>query len=400
MNSTTRRLLAAGSAAIGIFTLAGCTSPDDVPVVSAVDLNCDELITFVVAVDRANQAPGVSATLDGLLEQAITSGAAFTFVEADGTPSIAASGYRPPITYGNPDALKKSISNAKKSIMATIAGMTADSDGNDTLGAVSVAADSATGAGVRCNTIVNIGAGNSDRGELDVTAPGVISASADEVAAALAARAAMPRFGEVRTDVVLTGVGYTASDSTQTPLRQADRDNLAEIYTTVLTAAGASTVTDLRVPRTGSGPSTEHTVNPIPVPPAIPLNFCGTTVFDNTSQLGFVQDTASFRDPAAAHASLAELGARLAGDPGRRVEIVGTTANWGSDDYKLALSNARASAAADAIVAAGASRNQITTRGVGSNFSDYDPRELRPDGTLDPVIANTNRSVRITVTGC
>lgn len=398
MSTAILRVLAAlGAAALGVGAVTGCTTSDDMPVASAVDLSCSELITFVVAVDRANQAPGVSSALIGLLDQSIASGAAFTLVESDGTPSVVMSGYRPRITDANPDAHKKEVANAKKAIMTSIAGMKADADGNDTLGAVSLAADAATSAGVGCNTLVVIGAGNSDRGELDVTAPGMISASGDEVAAALTARGAQPRLGAVRTDVVLAGIGYTAADSTQTPLRQAERNNLTDIYTKVLKAAGAANVTDLRVPRTGSGPATEHTIKTIPVAASTPLNVCGTTVFDDASQLGFFQGTPEFRDKDAARATLSELGERLARDANLRIEIVGTTANWGSAEYKQNLSSVRAAAAAD-LIAAGAVRDQVTTRGVGSDFPEYDPGEWRPDGSLDPVIANTNRSVRITVT--
>jgi outer membrane protein OmpA-like peptidoglycan-associated protein len=399
MATVTGQVLAAlGVAAIGAGALVGCAAPDETPVASAVDLSCRELITFVVAVDRANQAPGVNSALAGLIDQGIASGAAFTLVESDGKPSIVASGYRPHINNSNPDALGKDTANAKKTIMASIAGMKADSDGNDTLGAASLAADAATSAGVGCNTLVIIGAGNSDRGELDITAPGVVSASGDEVAASLTARRALPRFGAARTDVVLAGTGYTAADSAQPPLRQADRDNLTEIYTKVFKAAGATTVTDLRVPRTGNGPTTEYTVNPIPVAAATPMNFCGTTVFDNASQLGFFEGSAEFRDKDAARATLTEFGERLGRDSNRRIEIVGTTANWGSAEYKQELSRTRATAAADLIVAGGASRDQVTARGVGSAFPEYNPGEWLPDGSLDPVIANTNRSVRITVT--
>jgi outer membrane protein OmpA-like peptidoglycan-associated protein len=399
MNPNVIRLL--GTAfGLCVLPVAACTSSGDTLTSPLVGTQCADLMTFVVAVDRANQAAGVGFALDGLLEQAIRSGAAFTFIESDGTPSIVTSNYQPAISDANNDALEKGISDAKKFIINTISAMAADSDGNDTLGGASLAADSASSTGVTCNTLVVIGAGNSDRGELDITAPGVLSASGEEVAAALKVRGALPRFGDVRTDVALTGIGYTAADSSQPPLRQADRDNLTEIYTRTFTAAGASSVTDLRVPRTGSGPSTDYTVNPVPGSEQTPLKFCGTTVFDNTSQLGFFQDTAQFRELEAARATLTELATRLVGGPDFRVEIVGTTANWGDEDYKSSLSNDRVAAAADILIAAGISPSQITGRGVGSDFPEYDPHELLPDGTLDPVIANTNRSVRITVTGC
>lgn len=392
-----RATTALGAVSISVLALTGCTATEATPSSSAIESNCSELITFVVAVDRANQAPGVSSALAEILDRGIADGASFTLVESDGTPSIVVSGYRPDISNSNADAREKDIANATKTLMNGISAMKADADGNDTLGAVSLAADAATSADVGCNTIVVIGAGNSDRGELDVTEPGMVQASGTEVADALAARGALPRFGEVRTDVVMTGTGYTAADSAQTPLRQADRDNLAAIYTRVFETAGASTVTDLRVPRTGNGPSTEYTVTPIPVAAPTPLNLCGTTVFDNTSQLGFFEGTPTFRYLEAARQTLSELATRLTSDTGLHADIVGTTANWGSDEYQLNLSTDRAAAAADMIAEAGAPREQITMGGVGSKFPGYNPAELQPDGNLNPVIADTNRTVRITV---
>ncbi|WP_139813358.1 OmpA family protein [Prescottella equi] len=392
-----RAAIALGAVSISVLAVTGCTGTEATPSGSATESICSELITFVVAVDRANQAPGVSSALAEILDRGIADGASFALIESDGTPSIVASGYRPDISNSNADAHEKDIANATKTLMNGISAMKADSDGNDTLGAVSLAADAATSSDVACNTIVVIGAGNSDRGELDVTEPGMVQASGTEVADALAARGALPRFGEVRTDVVMTGAGYTAAGSAQTPLRQADRDNLTAIYTRVFETAGASTVTDLRVPRTGNGPSTEYTVTPIPITAPTPLNLCGTTVFDNTSQLGFIEGTAKFRDPDAAGHTLSELATRLASDTRFRADIVGTTANWGSDEYQINLSTDRATTAADMLIEAGAPREQITTDGVGSEFSGYNPAELQPDGNLDPVIADTNRTVRITV---
>lgn len=396
MNNILKRVLALlFSAVIADGALSGCSAGDETTGQAPRQLACTELVSFVVGVDRDNEAPGISSALGGLLEQAVTAGAAFAFFESDGTPSKVST-YRPKIAGPeNPDARKKTVSDAVKKIVATVSSLQADSDGNDTLGAVSLAADSATSTGATCNTVIILGAGNADRGELDVTAPGVLTASGAEVAAALAARKALPAFGAVRTDVILAGIGYTAADSAQTPLRQADRDNLAAIYSTVLTAAGATGVTDLRLPRTGNGPRTQYTVRPMAVPPPVPLNFCGTTVFDNTSQLGFFEGSPDFRDKGGASATLAEFGRYLAGDPAQRLEIVGTTANWGSDEYQLNLAEARARAAAALVIAGGAADRQITVRWVGSHFPEYNPAEKLPDGSLDPIVANTNRSVRI-----
>lgn len=396
MNTIVKHALALlFSAVITVGALSGCSAGDETAGQAPRHLACTELVSFIVAVDRHNEAPGISSALGDLLEQAVTAGAAFAVFESDGTPSKVST-YRPKIAGPeNPDARKKTVSDAVKKLIATVSSLQADSDGNDTLGAVSLAADSATSTGVTCNTVVILGAGNADRGELDVTAPGVLTASGSEVADVLAARKALPAFGAVRTDVILAGIGYTAADGAQTPLRQAERDNLAAIYSTVLTAAGATGVTDLRLPRTGNGPRTQHTVKPIVVPPPVPLNFCGTTVFDNASQLGFYEGTPDFRDEAAASATLAEFGRFLAGDPTQRLEIVGTTADWGSDEYQLNLAEDRARAAAALVIASGAADRQITVRWVGSHFPEYNPAEWLPDGSLDPIVANTNRSVRI-----
>jgi outer membrane protein OmpA-like peptidoglycan-associated protein len=65
---------------------------------------------------------------------------------------------------------------------------------------------------------------------------------------------------------------------------------------------------------------------------------------------------------------------------------------------QIALSQQRADHVRDELVALGASPNQISTSGVGSNFPEY----VRPDrdaaGAQLPGPATFNRSVRITLT--
>lgn len=59
------------------------------------------------------------------------------------------------------------------------------------------------------------------------------------------------------------------------------------------------------------------------------------------------------------------------------------------------LAEDRARAAAALVIAGGAADRQITVRWVGSHFPEYNHAERLRDGSLDPIVANTNRSVRI-----
>jgi outer membrane protein OmpA-like peptidoglycan-associated protein len=78
----------------------------------------------------------------------------------------------------------------------------------------------------------------------------------------------------------------------------------------------------------------------------------------------FALDSAEIQP--ASEAALARAAQLLRDNPSARVEIAGHTCDLGSDDYNLKLSQARATAVADWLVAHGIDRSRFEVRGYGN----------------------------------
>ena len=119
-------------------------------------------------------------------------------------------------------------------------------------------------------------------------------------------------------------------------------------------------------------------------------------MFPAGSPVGFEPDSTAFVDPAGAAQALTPIAKWLAEDSLRLAAVVGTTADVDSMAEQIALSERRASSIRDELVALGAARSQISTRGVGSAFPEFTP-DRDASGTLLAGPAALNRSVRITL---
>ena len=78
----------------------------------------------------------------------------------------------------------------------------------------------------------------------------------------------------------------------------------------------------------------------------------------------FALDSADIQP--ASEEALARAAQLLRDNPSARVEIAGHTCDLGSDDYNLKLSQARAAAVADWLVAHGIDRGRLQARGYGN----------------------------------
>jgi OmpA-OmpF porin, OOP family len=268
-----------------------------------------------------------------------------------------------------------------------------DSPGVDDLAALSVAADQSRAAGEPHGELVLIDSGLDDRGALDFTVPGMVAAEPAEVAQQLKASGDLPDLRGLT--VLLVGIGYTAAP--QVPLPAKWRTNVTEIWTAVVTSAGASVEV---IPQPGQGPSvhTDEPVLPISVPPTQPVRprVKTTIAFTGESPVRFLPNSTAFADPAAALQALAPIAKWLAADPSRRAMLEGTTADVGPMSGQIALSRLRADRVRDELIALGARAGQITATGVGSDFPQFTP-DRNAAGTLLAGPATLNRSVRITL---
>jgi OOP family OmpA-OmpF porin len=190
--------------------------------------------------------------------------------------------------------------------------------------------------------------------------------------------------------VLLAGLGDTAPP--QPPLNDALRSDLVAIWQQIARDSGAACVSTVTAPALGAAPAGLPQVSVVPLPqtPSLRLS-CSPSSFTTSSTIGFRGDSTTFRDPAAASATLRTLAEDIrAGN--RRVILTGTAANYGTRTTQLSLSRARAEAVNDELLRLGVPADLITVKAAGSDFSGFvDDRDRA--GNLDPVRVGENRSV-------
>jgi outer membrane protein OmpA-like peptidoglycan-associated protein len=278
-------------------------------------------------------------------------------------------------------------------LQSALAAARPESPGVNDLEALSIAADEARSSGEPRAELVLIDSGLDDRGALDFTVPGMVAATPTEVIQQLKASGNVPDLHGFT--VVLAGVGYTAAP--QTPLSAKWRSNVTQIWTAVVTSAGAKVVV---IPQPSEGPSvpTAEPVRLVPVPPVqqVRPRSHTTITFTAESPVTFLPNSTAFADPAAAVRALTPIAKWLAADPARRAALEGTTADVGPMSGQIELSRLRAARVRDELIALGAFPAHITTTGVGSDFPQFLP-DRNAAGDLLAGPAALNRSVRITL---
>jgi outer membrane protein OmpA-like peptidoglycan-associated protein len=194
------------------------------------------------------------------------------------------------------------------------------------------------------------------------------------------------------TTVVLLGLGVTAPP--QEPLDSRATAQLEQLWTGILTAAGAEVLLDVRIP-TIAPDRALPTVTPVPIEsptPPEPVQECRVRLEDAT--IGFKPDSADFIEPEAARSLLDQVADELRGCPAHLV-ITGTTSSAGTAQGRQAVATARATAVAQELSRRlSVPLDNIEIRGVGMNFNEYVP-DRDANGLLIPDKAQQNRSVII-----
>ena len=268
-----------------------------------------------------------------------------------------------------------------------------DSPGADDLAALAIAADAARSAGIPHAELALVDSGLDDRGAVNFTVRGMVAATPPEVARQLRASGNLPDLHGFT--VLLVGLGYTAPP--QAPLPAKWRGNVTQIWTTVVTSAGARAEI-IPQPAQGASVKTSQPVKPVPVPTDQPVqpNTGASFVFTQESPVGFKPNVTSFANPGAAAKALIPIARWLAADRSRHAWLEGTTADVGPMAGQIRLSRLRADRVRGELVALGASPAQISAKGVGSDFPQFTP-DRDSAGALLAASAALNRSVRITL---
>jgi len=390
---TAGRLVAASSGALVLAACSTLSGLSGVPATTTPACGRPQSLGLIIGAHRDAPRPSLSPRLACQVTAAVRAGKPVWIVVASGQPRVISP--RLASVSGGTLAQQGSprVQQDVQRIEAAIGAARPDTPGADDLAALAVAADEARSEGEPHAELVLIDSGLDDRGALDFTVPGLIAATPAEVAQQLDDSGNLP--GLRGFTVVLVGLGYTASP--QAPLSVKWRDNITQIWTAVVAAAGARAEV---IPQPGQGPSvpTGQPVRLVPVPGTSPVKpqHHTTITFTQASPVRFEPDSTAFVDPEAARSALEPIARWLAADRSRRASLEGTTADVGPMSGQVALSRLRAGHVRDVLIALGASPTQLTTNGVGSDFPQFTP-DRNAAGTLLAGPATLNRSVRITL---
>lgn len=350
----------------------------------------------------ANQPVHSYAAVEGQLELAVQSNGYADVVVADTAISSELGGIsQVGSTTTNPTRRAQEEDAIAASLLATCEAAAADSPQTDVLRALRYAASGLAGLEGR-NVVCLLHSGLSTSGVVNLAeTPEWLQADPSELAARLAEQ--LPDLGSV--DVLYWyDIGYVAGDQQEPD--QVAVTALKRLWEAVLTQAGVGAVEFVDTQVSDVENPSEYEVSTValtyvarPEVAASSLLESGGQVEVPESEVGFVPDTATFLDEAAARAYVSEVAKILVANPGVGVYVTGSCAGCPWDpDHGVALSTRRAQAVADLLVSMGVDAARITVEGVGDQGNErvrHVP-DLAEDGVTQTDDAQLNRRVVIT----
>lgn len=384
----TLRVVAALVAAAAALILTACTPAQD-----NTDQGCTtpDAVVIIVAV-HANATPGIPTEAGCLIGKALDHRAPISVIAEDGKPYAVQAKRIYNVTPGS-DTYFGDLKAAKAALIKTVAGAEARTDGDDTLAAFRLAGDLITGA--KDPAVIANSPGLPDQGDVAMTVDSMRTATPDFVVDEAEKRGAIPALPGAH----VLWIGNATAAGTQQPLAPSQTKNYRAIWNALLAKAGART-TFINGPASGTGTpnNSGHTIRPVAPETRAPIGDAGGTIpYPNTSALGFAENSPTLRDPDAATTELSHVIAWLKANQHRTALISGTTASPGTVETRKELSEARANAIKNLIVAAGIGPDRIQTEGKGKDFDSF-IEDQNPDGSLNETKAELNRTVIITLT--
>jgi len=223
---------------------------------------------------------------------------------------------------------------------------------------------------------------------------GVLNDTPHEVVSFLRSTGELPDLKGIT--VVWRGMGQVSG--AQTTLSIAQLRRLEAIWRAVLLASGARSVTVVSAPLLRSAvPRGLPPVAVVALPPLASLSGSAhpskLVVTLDPASVDFVATEAVYLDPPKAEAVLATLAQEILAGGYRHVLVTGTTALAPG----ISLSLARAGIVKEALVQDGVPSANVTTVGVGTDFSGFVP-DTTPTGALETAEAQEDRLVIVTAT--
>ena len=370
------------------LTLSACSTSGQTPAAGSgcSDPLPDRQATAVVLGSHANSPAPTVELLDCYMSAALTDGHRVVVIVNDGQPEAVMD---LSITISpRPQSGVKDRNSARTELEQAFS-TTADDEENNPLEAIAQAARSlSTTEGPRLVLVVD--SMLQTTGALPMQ-DGMIGMDSQDAVEYLTSTGQMPELAG--TTVVILGLGATSQP--QQPLDSRTTRQLEELWRTILAAAGAEVVIDVRMPTADPQPGLPP-VTPVvvesPEPPII-QGECRVRLEEAT--IGFLPNSAEFLSPEAARGAIDQVADELRACPSDIV-VTGTTSSAGTERGRRIVATARATAVAEELAQRlGISVEDIDIRGVGTNFPEFVP-DRDAAGQLMPAQARENRSVIIT----
>ncbi|WP_431886649.1 OmpA family protein [Micromonospora wenchangensis] len=367
--------------------LTGCEDPPEDKPVAVGCLPSGVAMSLAIGARANSPTPALPDPVVELARSAALKHKGVSVVQVDGRVDVDLEPQVFDSKAQNPNKYEKDLNRWLDGLRQWVATMRADEPEADVLKALDVAG-AQVGPG---DTVVLVDSGLQTTAPLDFRTRGMLDADPTDVVEFLRRTDALPDL--TGRHVLLVGLGDTAPP--QAELGVAQRRHVVDIWTAIARAGGASCV-DLRQSTNGDRSGIDSPpVSVVPVAASPVFNPCGVTVLPDDGEVGFVPDSATFRDPTGARATLAKLAALLERGTST-VELIGTTSSAGTESGRLTLSRNRARAVETVLRELGVPQERISSRGVGDNWPDRRP-DRGPRGELLPGPAAQNRTVVVQI---
>ena len=398
-NSISRMATKAVAPALAlVLVLAGCgtsspgTSDKSQPSPTSTSL-------VVVAGNTMGSVPADASLFEDVIADAVQTGGTIDVIVADGSPQSALGGPQRNVgsTAANEERRNKENAAITQQVVGAVQAARPDDAEADVLSAISLARRELVQDNAERKVVAVSASGLSTCGLLDFTKEGMLMADPNEVADYYANKGELPDLSGV--DLVMYGIGDTCEP--QESLSPASINNLRTMWGALLEACGATVTISDAAP---SGVIEDELPNVTPVPvPSTDLFEAGQDLPDSVelteAVVGFLPDTADYREPAQAMAVLKSVADQLKRSPNTTVRVVGSAASLPSDrEWALRLSTERADAVATTLTAdCGVNSKRVTSLGIGDAEAEGVTRvnDLDQDGVQIPELAVLNRKVTL-----
>jgi outer membrane protein OmpA-like peptidoglycan-associated protein len=346
-------------------------------------------VVFAVSGRQNSPAPVLTGAMQSAAATAVREGSAIGLVNLDGRPRLIMAGaFSDP--GANPVALQAAQQHFLSSLTSAIENTRAAWPHADVLDALNVAGHAIRAACPYGGTIYLQDSGLQETGLVNFRQTGMLGADPADVVSFLAHQGDLPYLPGIT--VVLAGLGDTAPP--QVPLSIGEQQNVTAIWVAIAKAGGATSVRVDPAPLGGPAPAHVPLVLPVPVPAASSRPGPGGTLITSLPDTLLFYFNSATLVPAA-DAVLQPL-AEQARSQHLGVSITGYASPEGSAANNIALSERRAIAVRDRLIALGLPADQIT--GVtGAGTAGQTLGACLTHGQLDEAKCATLRRVVVTL---